>query len=183
VGWEPVPGRLHLFWIDVDHVTFIRYDESTGDQFVARPENLEYMRRGTSYGIIGIRTPRRHRPESRRTTQNSCAERADSRDDFRMDDLVHGGRFTLHRPEECRFGVSCAPRGQLRIAQSDSSPKRVDLVPTRGASGAWFQGQSGRGESLDSPGSGVSGWLDGSPTVIICVAGPAGHPRPRQVAH
>jgi len=49
VGWTPVPGRFHLFWIDIDDVTFIRYDDATGDQFVTRwPQNVEYVRRATS---------------------------------------------------------------------------------------------------------------------------------------
>ena len=36
LGWDPVPGRFHLFRIDVEDVTLIRYDDATGDQFVAR---------------------------------------------------------------------------------------------------------------------------------------------------
>src|SRR2546421_5588021 len=27
VGWSPVPGRFHLFWIDIAEVAFIRYAE------------------------------------------------------------------------------------------------------------------------------------------------------------
>src|SRR5215475_14150412 len=26
LGWQPEPGRFHLFAIDIDHVTFFRYD-------------------------------------------------------------------------------------------------------------------------------------------------------------
>jgi hypothetical protein len=32
LGWAPEPGRFHLFRIDIDAVTFIRYDDATGDQ-------------------------------------------------------------------------------------------------------------------------------------------------------
>jgi hypothetical protein len=54
LGWEPQPGRFHLFWIDVEDVTFIRYDRETGDQFVARwPAGTEFVRRGTSPTSVG----------------------------------------------------------------------------------------------------------------------------------
>jgi hypothetical protein len=49
LGWSPTPGRFHLFWIDIDDVTFIRYENATGDQFVTRwPHGGEYVRRGDS---------------------------------------------------------------------------------------------------------------------------------------
>lgn len=49
LGWSPVPGRFHLFRVDIDDVTFIRYDHNTGDQFVTRwPSKHEFVRRGTS---------------------------------------------------------------------------------------------------------------------------------------
>jgi hypothetical protein len=58
LGWDPVPGRFHLFWVDVDDVTFIRYEDSTGDQFVARwPAGEEFVRRGTSATSVGTREP------------------------------------------------------------------------------------------------------------------------------
>ncbi|MGI8523628.1 MAG: pyridoxamine 5'-phosphate oxidase family protein [Nocardioides sp.] len=60
LGWRPVPGRFHLFRVDLDDVTFIRYDEPTGDQFVTRwPAGEEYVRRGTSATSLGEREPRR----------------------------------------------------------------------------------------------------------------------------
>jgi hypothetical protein len=59
VGWTPVPGRFHLFWIDVADVTFIRYDDATGDQFITRwPQGTEYVRRGTSATSLGEAEPR-----------------------------------------------------------------------------------------------------------------------------
>ena len=49
LGWTPEPGRFHLFRIDLHDVTFIRYEESSGDQFVTRwPSRREFVRRGTS---------------------------------------------------------------------------------------------------------------------------------------
>jgi hypothetical protein len=54
LGWEPVPGRFHLFRMDLDDVTFIRYDEPSGDQHVARwPIGGEFVRRGTSATSLG----------------------------------------------------------------------------------------------------------------------------------
>jgi hypothetical protein len=54
LGWSPTPGKFHLFWIDVDNVTFIRYEEATGDQFVTRwPQGGEYVRRGDSATSLG----------------------------------------------------------------------------------------------------------------------------------
>lgn len=58
LGWDPVPGRFHLFWVDVDDVTFIRYDDASGDQFVAHwPAGDEFVRRGTSATSVGPREP------------------------------------------------------------------------------------------------------------------------------
>ena len=54
LGWAPTPGRFHLFRIDVADVTFIRYDDATGDQFVTRwPAATEYVRRGDSATSLG----------------------------------------------------------------------------------------------------------------------------------
>lgn len=58
IGWRPEPGRFHLFRIEIADVTFIRYDEESGDQFVARwPEAIEFVRRGTSATSLGPRQP------------------------------------------------------------------------------------------------------------------------------
>lgn len=60
VDWTPEPGQFHLFRIEINDVTFIRYDEATGDQFVARwPSNEEFVRRGTTATSLGAPEPRR----------------------------------------------------------------------------------------------------------------------------
>lgn len=59
LGWAPEPGRFHLFRIDIDAVTFIRYDNATGDQYVAMwPPAREFVRRGTSATSVGDPEPR-----------------------------------------------------------------------------------------------------------------------------
>src|SRR5579884_2750008 len=58
LGWTPEPGRFHLFRIEIADVTFIRYEEETGDQFIARwPEGIEFVRRGSSATSLGPREP------------------------------------------------------------------------------------------------------------------------------
>jgi hypothetical protein len=48
LGWTPTPGRFHLFAVSLDQVTFIRYDNATGDQHVAMwPPAREFIRRGS----------------------------------------------------------------------------------------------------------------------------------------
>jgi len=60
VGWDPEPGRFHLFRVDIDDVTFIRYDNASGDQFVTRwPSRREFVRRGTSATSLGDPEPYR----------------------------------------------------------------------------------------------------------------------------
>ena len=59
LGWAPEPGRFHLFRIDIDEVTFIRYDDATGDQYVVMwPSAREFVRRGTSATSVGDPEPR-----------------------------------------------------------------------------------------------------------------------------
>jgi hypothetical protein len=54
LGWNPVPGRFHLFRVDVEEVTYIRWDPSNNDQFVSRwPSRTEFVRRGTSDTSLG----------------------------------------------------------------------------------------------------------------------------------
>ncbi len=49
LGWRPEPGRFHLFRVDIEEVSFLRWDSSTNDQFVTRwPARVEFVRRGTS---------------------------------------------------------------------------------------------------------------------------------------
>jgi hypothetical protein len=58
LGWSPEPGRFHLFAVTIGEVTFIRYDDATGDQHVARwPPPREYIRRGTSATSLGPPEP------------------------------------------------------------------------------------------------------------------------------
>jgi hypothetical protein len=58
LGWRPVVGRFHLFDIDVDDVTFIRYDHETGDQHVVTwPPAKEFVRRATSATSVGPPEP------------------------------------------------------------------------------------------------------------------------------
>jgi pyridoxamine 5'-phosphate oxidase-like protein len=58
LDWRPVPGKFHLFRVEVDDVTFIRYDEPTGDQYVTRwPHGAEFVRRGTSATSLGPPEP------------------------------------------------------------------------------------------------------------------------------
>ena len=57
-GWDPEPGKFHLFHVDVEDVTFIRWDPATNDQYVARwPSGDEYVRRGTSSTSLGSPEP------------------------------------------------------------------------------------------------------------------------------
>src|SRR5262249_51351628 len=59
LGWHPVPGRVHLFATNVEQVTFIRYDDATGDQFTAIwPPSREFVRRGTTATSVG--PPQKH---------------------------------------------------------------------------------------------------------------------------
>lgn len=59
LGWQPQPGRFHLFNIDIEHVSYIRYDDATGDQFLtAWPPGRESVRRGTSATSVGSPEPR-----------------------------------------------------------------------------------------------------------------------------
>ncbi len=59
LGWEPEPGKFHLFAVDIGHVTYLRYDDATGDQFVTVwPPGREYVRHGTSATSLGKPEPR-----------------------------------------------------------------------------------------------------------------------------
>lgn len=56
LGWSPTPGRFHLFSVSIDDVTFIRYDDASGDQHVAMwPPAREFIRRGD--GGTSLREP------------------------------------------------------------------------------------------------------------------------------
>lgn len=54
LGWDPEPGRFHLFAVGIEQVTFIRYDDATGDQHVVMwPPGREFIRRATSATSLG----------------------------------------------------------------------------------------------------------------------------------
>jgi hypothetical protein len=58
LGWNPQPGRFHLFRVDISHISFIQYDTPTGDQHVAMwPPAREFIRRGTSATSVGPSEP------------------------------------------------------------------------------------------------------------------------------
>jgi hypothetical protein len=58
LGWNPQPGRFHLFAVDIGEVTFISYDPATGDQHVAMsPPGREFIRRATTPTSVGDREP------------------------------------------------------------------------------------------------------------------------------
>ena len=52
--WSPEVGRFHLFTTDIEQVTYVRYDNATGDQHLATwPPAKEFVRRGTSATTLG----------------------------------------------------------------------------------------------------------------------------------
>jgi small GTP-binding protein len=58
LDWSPEPGRFHLFAVSISEVTFIGYDDATGDQHVAMwPPAREFVRRGTSATSLGEPEP------------------------------------------------------------------------------------------------------------------------------
>ena len=53
LGWQPVEPFFHLFRVDIDDVTLIRY-RPNGDQYVTRwPAGVEFVRRETSPTSVG----------------------------------------------------------------------------------------------------------------------------------
>ncbi|MDR0344002.1 MAG: pyridoxamine 5'-phosphate oxidase family protein [Nocardiopsaceae bacterium] len=62
LGWEPEPGRFHLFAVDFSEAVFISYDTDTGDQHVAMwPPAREFIRRATTATSVGDPEPVRNR--------------------------------------------------------------------------------------------------------------------------
>ena len=58
LGWEPEPGKFHLFRIDIEDITYVRYDVESGDQHMTRwPTGAEYVRRNTSATSVGAAEP------------------------------------------------------------------------------------------------------------------------------
>ena len=59
LGWKPTVGRFHLFRVDVEDITFIRWGEAN-DQYVTMwPAGTEVVRRGTSATSVGRPEPMR----------------------------------------------------------------------------------------------------------------------------
>jgi hypothetical protein len=58
LGWRAEVGRFHLFRVELDDVTYLRYDDATGDQYVVQwPQPREFVRRGTSATSVGPQEP------------------------------------------------------------------------------------------------------------------------------
>ena len=58
LGWNPEPGRFHLFEADIAEVSFLRYDDASGDQYaVLWPSGRQFVRRGTSATSVGDPEP------------------------------------------------------------------------------------------------------------------------------
>lgn len=58
LGWDPQPGRFHLFAVDITEITFICYDPATEHQHVAMwPPPREFIRRATSPTSVGDPEP------------------------------------------------------------------------------------------------------------------------------
>ncbi len=58
LGWQPEPGKFHLFRVDLGDVTYIRWDDATNDQYLTRwPAGTEIVRRGTSATSLGPPEP------------------------------------------------------------------------------------------------------------------------------
>jgi len=56
--WSPDVGKFHLFVVDIEQATYIRYDNATGDQHLAIwPPGKEFVRRGTSATTVGDEEP------------------------------------------------------------------------------------------------------------------------------
>jgi hypothetical protein len=54
LGWEPEVGRFHLFAVEIGTVSYLRYDDPTGDQYIVLwPPGDEFVRRGTSATSLG----------------------------------------------------------------------------------------------------------------------------------
>lgn len=58
LGWHPTPGHFRLFRVDIAAVTFLRWDDATGDQFVTQwPAGREFVRHGIGATEVGRPEP------------------------------------------------------------------------------------------------------------------------------
>ena len=56
LGWQPEPGHFHLFGVQIDAVTYLRYDD--GDQYLTMwPPGRETVRRRTTATSVGDPEP------------------------------------------------------------------------------------------------------------------------------
>lgn len=55
--WSPEPGRFHLFALDVEQVTFIRYNDDGDQHLVLWPRGVEQVRPISSATSLGDPTP------------------------------------------------------------------------------------------------------------------------------
>jgi general stress protein 26 len=59
LGWNPIPGKFHLFRVDVEDVTAMRWN-ANNDQYMTRwPAGVEQVRHGTSATSLGPASPHR----------------------------------------------------------------------------------------------------------------------------
>ena len=55
--WSPEPGRFHLFALELEQITYIRYDDSGDQHLVLWPQGVEQVRRITSATSLGDPAP------------------------------------------------------------------------------------------------------------------------------
>jgi hypothetical protein len=66
IGWQPVVGHFALFAVDINDITYISFDETTGAQHVAQwPANIEYIRPSLSPTKLGPPQPIRRLTQGR----------------------------------------------------------------------------------------------------------------------
>ena len=173
LGWAPEPGRFHLFRIDIDEVTFIRYDDATGDQYV-RPCGRRLV--SSSAGA----------PPRRVLATPSPAPKSLASDDrappnsgpFRSRRQV-GFKWSSPRPRQ-RGGLYWRCRWQNRRVERKHSP------PEAGVAGVvkWFDADEGWGVIVapEVPGdcfahfSSLHGPVTGSCTPVSGCASPTRSP-------
>ena len=126
IGWTPEPGRFHLFRIDIADVTFIRYDEQTGDQFTARwPSNEAFVRRGTSATSLGPRQPTTSSSIPERSKTRRCSSRRSRR--LGMITAWGGLGSAPSRPDPQTWGMTSHPGAMHRSPMAmKTASQRMD---------------------------------------------------------
>jgi hypothetical protein len=69
LGWQAEVGRFHVFKVDIEDVSYLRYQQPSGDQYVVTwPPPREVVRRATSATSVGPPEPVQdvlvHEPEN-----------------------------------------------------------------------------------------------------------------------